>query len=118
MTDVEQLVEQQLVAYNNKDLTAWLNTYAKDAIQYSTDGEVLASGHEEMARNISIRFEEPDLHAELLNRMVCDNIVIDHERITRNFPEGKGHVDMLCIYHVEHGLIQKGQFKIFNKSLL
>jgi hypothetical protein len=44
-------------------------------------------------------------------------IVTDHELITRNFPEGKGTTEMLCIYHVEKGLIKKGQFKVFNKSV-
>jgi len=50
--------------------------------------------------------------------MTCvEKVVIDHEEIIRNFPEGKGTVEMLCIYHVEKGLIQKGQFKVFNKRV-
>ena len=117
MTCVEKVVQMQLDAYNNKDLVNWLNTYAEDAVQYSIEGEVLASGHQQMAESISIRFKEPDLHARLLNRIVSDNVVIDHEEIIRNFPEGKGTVEMLCIYHVEKGLIKKGQFKVFNKRV-
>lgn len=115
MTSPVEVVQQQLDAYNNKDVKSWLNTYAKDAVQYSTDGEALASGHEEMAQNMAIRFQEPDLFAEVVNRIVFDNIVIDHELITRNFPEGKGTIEMLCIYHIENGLIQKGQFKVTNQ---
>lgn len=114
MNSVE-IVQRQLEAYNNKDIEGWLSTYASDATQYSTEGEVLASGHEEMQLNIAVRFREPDLYAKLTNRIVCDNVVIDHELITRNFPEGKGSIEMLCIYHVEGDFIAKGQFKVFNK---
>ena len=116
-THAEALVSQQLEAYNSKDLDAWLATYASDAVHYSTDGELLATGHEQMRANMAIRFREPDLHAELLNRMVCNDVVIDHELITRNFPEGNGTIEMLCIYHVREGLIRKGEFKLFNKIL-
>ncbi|MBD1584036.1 nuclear transport factor 2 family protein [Pseudoalteromonas sp. S16_S37] len=117
MTNAEKIVQTQLDAYNNKDLEGWLNTYAENATQYSTDGELLAFGHEQMARNMRVRFAEPDLYANLINRIVCDNVVIDHELITRNFPEGKGTIEMLCIYHIENNLIQKGQFKVFNKQI-
>ena len=117
MTTAVEIVQRQLEAYNNIDVEDWLNTYAEDAIQYSTEGDILASGREQLEQNTTIRFEEPDLFAELVNRIICDDIVIDHELITRNFPEGNGSVEMLCIYHVEHGLIQKGQFKVFNKII-
>lgn len=117
MINVVDLIQRQLDAYNNKNLAAWLDTYASNAIQYTTEGEVLASGREEMAKNMAIRFAEPDLFAKLIHRIVCDNTVVDHEIITRNFPEGKGTIEMLCIYQVENGLIQKGQFKVFNKVL-
>lgn len=115
MTNAVEIVQKQLEAYNNKDIQAWLNTYSKEAIQYSTEGEILASGHDEIKQNIAVRFQEEDLFAELKNRLVCDDMVIDLELITRNFPEGKGSIEMLCIYHVENDLIIKGQFKVFNK---
>jgi hypothetical protein len=38
--------------------------------------------------------------------------VMDHERVTRNFPEGRGEVDMLCIYEVQEGLIVKASFAV------
>ena len=117
MTRAVEIVQKQLDAYNNKDISAWLKTYAEDAVQYSTEGEILATGHEQMKQNMMVRFAESDLYAELTNRIVCDDIVIDHELIIRNFPEGKGSIEMLCIYHVEQGLIKKGQFKVFNKKL-
>jgi hypothetical protein len=38
------------------------------------------------------------------------NIVIDLELITRNFPEGLGTLEMLCIYEVVDGRIRRASF--------
>lgn len=64
------------------------------------------------------RFKEPDLHGTLLTRIVVGNVVIDHETVARTFPEGKGEVDVVCIYEVENGKIAKAWFKISERRLL
>lgn len=111
------LIQQQLDAYNAKDSAAWLACYAPDAQQYTLHGELLASGHAEMRARISSRFTEPDLHAQLLTRTVMANVVVDLELITRNFPEGKGNIQMLCIYEVMDGLIHKASFVLGEKTI-
>ena len=105
-------VQRQLDAYNAKDIDGWLSTYAKDAKQFNLHGECLATGHEEMRKRIAIRFEEPDLNARLLSRIVMENVVVDHEVITRNFPEGKGEIEMLCVYEIAGGLIKTASFSV------
>ncbi len=117
MDEYSAIVQRQLEAYNNKDIDAWLNTYAKDAKQLSLQGECLATGHEEMRRRMVVRFEEPDLHARLLNRVVMENVVVDHEVVTRNFPEGKGEMEMLCVYQIENGLISTASFSLGQPKL-
>ncbi|MFC3031407.1 nuclear transport factor 2 family protein [Pseudoalteromonas fenneropenaei] len=112
-----QVIQRQLDAYNNKDLVALLNCYAEHSQLFNVEGEVLAKDKAHIAQNLAARFQEPDLYAELLERRVFDNVVIDHERITRNFPEGRGTIDMLCIYVVEKQLIVRGTFKVFNQHL-
>ena len=114
---IEQRVQTQLDAYNSKDVAAWLATYTDDAAQYSLEGEIIARDKAQMAANMVSRFAEPDLHATLLSRHSYDNVVIDHERVTRNFPEGPGTIEMLCIYLIEQGLIARASFKLFNKRL-
>ena len=104
------LIQRQLDAYNNKDIDGWLATYAADAKQYSLHGECIAEGHQAMRQRIAERFAEPDLHARLLNRVVMANVVVDQEVVTRNFPQGKGEIEMLCVYEIENGLIQKASF--------
>lgn len=113
-----QLIQQQLDAYNSKNIKAWLACYHPDAVQLDFHGTVLASGHDEMQQRISLRFLEPDLHAKLLNRMVMGDWVIDHELIQRNFSEGRGQVEMLCSYQVKQGLIVKALFQLWDKVLL
>ena len=112
ISSVEAIVQQQLDAYNERNVEAWLATYAPTAEQFTLYGERFAFGHDEMRARILVRFSEPDLHAELLQRIVMANIVVDYERITRNFPEGKGTLEMMCIYEVVNGLIQKASFAI------
>jgi hypothetical protein len=98
-------------------MAAWLATYSEDAAQYSIEGELIARDKAHMRANIASCFMEPDLYAELLSRHSDDNVVIDHERVRRNFPEGAGTIEMLCIYLIEHDLIARATFKLFNQRL-
>lgn len=104
------VVQAQLDAFNAKDLDALLAAYAPDAEQFALHGACMARGHDEMRARYTIRFSEPDLHARLLSRTVVGNIVTDTEIITRNFPEGLGTLEMLCIYEVVQGRIQRASF--------
>ena len=111
------VVQAQLDAYNAKDVDALLKTYAPDAEQYTLHGELLAKGHEQMRARFLVRFEEPNLHAKLVSRIVVGNVVTDAELITRDFPEGLGTLEMLCVYEVASGRIQKASFALGQKTL-
>lgn len=63
------------------------------------------------------RFSEPDLQARLLSRTVMGNLVVDFELITRNFPEGRGTVEMQCVYEVADGRIRTASFALGEKRL-
>jgi len=113
----EAVVQRQLDAYNARDLDALLATYASDARQYELPARLLATGHADMRPRFAVRFEEPDLHARLLQRAVMGNIVIDHEEVSRNFPEGRGKVDLVVIYEVVDGLIRSQTAQVSNQRL-
>ncbi|MDH4449548.1 MAG: nuclear transport factor 2 family protein [Rhodoferax sp.] len=112
-----EVIERQLAAYNAKDVEGLLATYAVDAEQYTLHGERLAKGHEEMRPRFLARFAEPDLNARLISRTVMGNVVVDFESITRNFPEGRGTLEMLCIYEISNGLIHRVSFASGEKRL-
>jgi len=115
------VVQAQLDAYNAKDLDALMRTYALDAQQFALhaplQGALLAQGHEQIRPRYQERFVEPDLHARLLSRSVLGNFVTDLEIVTRNFPEGRGTVEMLCVYEVVDGRIVRASFATGEKRL-
>jgi len=111
------VVQRQLDAYNARDVDALLATYAPDARQYEHPATLLATGHDAMRGRFAARFQEPDLHARLVQRVVMDNLVFDHEIVTRNFPEGKGAVELVAIYEVVDGLIRSQVVKLGAKRL-
>ena len=119
MTDLSPaaVVQAQLEAYNAKNLDALMQTYAPDARQYALHGELMAHGHEQMRPRFAERFAEPDLHARLLSRSVMGNFVTDLELITRNFPEGLGTLEMLCVYEVVGGRIVRASFAAGEKRI-
>lgn len=117
-TTPSSVVQKQLDAYNAKDLEALVAAYAPDAEQYALHGSLLARGHEALKARFAERFSEPDLHARLVSRTVFGNFVTDLEVVTRNFPEGKGSVEMLCIYEVVGGRIQRASFAVGAPQLI
>jgi len=77
----------------------------------------LATGRDEIRARIASRFAEPNLHAKLLQRSAMGNIVIDHEEVVRNFPEGAGTIEMIGIYEVRAGFIHTASFIFGAKKL-
>jgi len=116
-TSPEVVIQRQLDAYNAKDLDAWLSTYAPDAKQFELGGKLLAEGHEQIRARTSSRFTEPNIHARLIRREVFGSVVIDHEDVTRTFPEGPGLIELVCVYVVENGLIQSASFALGPQTL-
>ena len=41
-----------------------------------------------------------------------ENMVVDHELVTRTFPDGPATVEMVCTYEVNAGKIVKATFAI------
>lgn len=117
MDPITELADRQLAAYNRKDMDAWLATYAPDAEQYDIEGRLLARGHAQMRERMAARFAEPDLHARLIQRIVMGDVVVDHEEVTRNFPEGLGSLPMLCVYRVVDGRFARATFALGERRL-
>ena len=111
------VVQAQLDAYNAKNLDALMATYAPDAQQFALHGALLAEGQDQIRPRYQERFAEPDLHARLITRSVIGNFVTDVEIVTRNFPEGRGTVEMLCVYEVVDGRIARASFATGDKRM-
>jgi hypothetical protein len=107
MMSPEAVVQRQLDAYNARDIDALIAIYATDAQMFEHPAKLLASGSATLRERFLARFNEPNLYAYLLKRVVMGNMVIDHERVTRTFPEGPGTVELVMIYEVENDKIAK-----------
>ena len=120
MTEHDQpsaIVQRQLDAYNARELDALLSIYAPDAQQFEHPGKLAASGSAQIRERMAIRFQEPNLHARLVQRVVMGNLVIDHEHVTRTFAEGPGSVDVVAIYEVTQGRILSASVQVSNQRL-
>ncbi len=77
-------VQRQLEAYNAHDLDRFVAEYTDDVRVFRPPAaEPVLSGRAAfVAHYAANRFTLPELHAEVLNRIVSGNKVVDHERIT------------------------------------
>lgn len=111
-TKPESIVDKQLAAYNAHDVETFLSFYSKDAITYIFPNKKMDEGHEALRKEYSEMFKEmPGLKAEVVNRIVDGNYVIDKEKLT-GYPAP--HKDLVvyatAIYEIKDGLIKQVWF--------
>ncbi|MBE2231609.1 MAG: amidohydrolase family protein [Chitinophagaceae bacterium] len=103
----EELVQQQLNAYNAHNLEAFLEPYAADVELYEFPGKLLMKGKENMRKDYLFITRIPALYCKLQNRLVQGNMVIDHEEV---WGFGPKPVYAVAIYIIEKGKISKVYF--------
>lgn len=101
-----RVAERQLALYNARDLDAFMALWAADARIYAHPDTLLADGHAAIRARHAERFAEPDLHARLLHRAVLGSAVVDHELVTRTFPDGPDTLEVVVTYEITGGLIR------------
>lgn len=105
-------VQEQVDAFNARDLERFLAPYATDAILHNQDGAVMMEGHDALRAFFAAVFtQSPDLHCEILTRIRVGAYVIDDERLTgvvaEGFPREMHHT---AIYQVVDGKIVHVQY--------
>jgi hypothetical protein len=101
--DPAHVVQRQLEAYNARDVEAFAATYTDDITIYRPPASQPAITGKAQLRDVyRQRFASPNLHAEILSRIVMGNKVIDHERVVgiREQP-----LEAVAVYEVVGGLI-------------
>jgi putative hydrolase of HD superfamily len=111
------VVQRQLDAYNARDIDALMATYADDVEHFEFPSTLLVSGAAQVRERLGARLQEPNLHARLLGRTAMGNLVIDHELVTRDFPDGPGTVELIAMYEVQGEKIFRAWFKFGEKRL-
>ena len=113
----EAVVQTQLEAYNARDIDAFLATYANDAQLFELPDKLLARGTDQLRERYTKRFADARLRAEIVNRIVLGNTVIDHERVRLTLPEGPGTLEAVAIYEVRDGKITTVWFRYGDRKL-
>lgn len=85
--------------------------WAPDVEVYAWPDTLLALEAEAIRTRHVERFKEPDLFARLISRVGLGGLVIDREVVTRNFPEGRGTLDIIGIYELEGDKIKRAWFR-------
>jgi hypothetical protein len=117
VSDAVTVVQRQLDAYNARDIDALMATYSDDVLHYEFPSTLVASGAAQVRERLAVRLLEPNLHARLLGRTAMANLVIDHEIVTRDFPEGIGTIELIAMYEVQHEAISRAWFKFGEKRM-
>ncbi len=105
----ELLAQQQLNAYNARNIDAFLEPYAEDVEVYRFPAELQYRGKAAMRERYAALFDaRPDLHCELVNRIVLGNTVIDQERVIRQ--KGQPPIEAIAIYKIRDGKIRQVYF--------
>ena len=102
--DPEAFAQRQLDAYNARDLERFIQEYTETVEVYRLpESKPVIVGRLALAAHYrDNRFNLPDLHAELVNRMVFGNKVIDQE-VVLGVPGAP--LEAAAIYEVtEHGI--------------
>lgn len=105
-------VQQQLDAYNARDIEAFMPWWVENCEYYAFPDHLLARGAAAIRERHVVRFREVNLHGRLVARMVVGNFVVDQEVVTRSFPDGPGEIDVVAMYEVVDGRIAKAWFKM------
>lgn len=103
------IVQRQVEAYNARDLDRFVSAYSESiSIFRMPSSEPSISGKAELAQFYATqRFNLPGLRAEIVNRMVLGNKVIDHERVwgVRDDP-----IEVAAVYEVVGEVIERVWF--------
>lgn len=102
------LAQQQLNAYNARNIDAFLDAYSEDVEVYGFPADLKFTGKSKMRTMYGELFaRSPGLHCKLVNRMVLGNTVIDEESVS-GIQEAP--VRAVAIYTVENEKIARVVF--------
>ena len=109
MTSPRDIADAQLVAYNARDLDAFMALFADDAwIEDLPTGQKRAIGKPAITDIYRARFaDNPGLLCVVHAKMDLGDYAIDHETVTGL---AAGDIDAIAIYEVREGLIRSIRF--------
>jgi hypothetical protein len=110
-TNLIDLIEQQVAAFNARDLDAFVACYAADARIIDASGTPMAEGHAGLRQMYSPLFaNSPELHTTITNRIHIGTWVIDDEHTTGFvLPGYPTELRAVVVYHIVDDKIAQAQ---------
>jgi hypothetical protein len=104
-----RLAQEQLDAYNRRDIDGFLRPYADSVKVFTYPDKLEFTGIELMRLRYAGMFAQAkDLHCTLISRMVLGNKVIDEESVI--FQKGQPPMRAIAIYTIEKDKIAEVRF--------
>lgn len=104
-----KLAQAQLVAYNNKDIEAFLQPYSDSVEIYQYPNKLIGKGKENMRKEYAQMFAStPDLFCTVVKRIVLGNTVVDEESVV--FNKQALPFKAIAIYTIANNKIQRVSF--------
>jgi hypothetical protein len=106
---LEDVAKAQLAAYNAQDLDAHCACFTDEVVVAGLNGEISRQGIDAYRAFYAKTFAEfPGNKADLLNRIVLGNVVIDHELVDRG--NGDPTFQVAAIYTFDGDRIARVDF--------
>lgn len=101
--DPVQVVQEQVDAFNARDLERFVRCYSPDAVIEDGQGNTMVRGHDALRALYAQLFaQSPHLHAEIPQRIHVGSHVIDEEEIAGfNFAGFPPELHSAVVYRVE-----------------
>lgn len=99
----ESLVQQQLNAYNTRNMEAFLAPYADDVELFGFPDRLISRGKEQMRKVYHFFNLATLLHCRIEKRIIEGNFIIDEEQIL----DDRGRKRGTAIYQIQNGKIRK-----------
>lgn len=107
LTSPRAVVDEQLQAYNKRDLEAFAAAFSDTVKVYSYPNTLVGEGKEAFKEMYRGFFKTtPDLHCKITNRIVLGKKVVDQEEVTAN----GNTFSAIAIYEVENNKIARVTF--------
>ena len=101
-SDPVAVVQQQVDAYNARDINSFAATYADSVKFYNFPDKFLGEGKDFIRKGYTNLFlRNPKLHCDIRERIVQGNTIIDKENIITD----SRHFEAVAIYQVKDGKI-------------
>jgi hypothetical protein len=104
-----KLAQAQLVAYNSRNIDAFLEPYSDSVEIYQYPNTLMGKGKTNMRKEYAQMFESTkDLHCTVVKRMVLGNTVIDEESVV--VKKGAPPFKAIAIYTIANNKIERVAF--------